>query len=500
MDFINRSIRDMGYKERKNEEALQNTMENSYGLDIEKDTATIVLQMYKARDPPKLVRAVRALGWNETAESNDELFNKMSEIDTLIEDGLAPRDAKASEVSRKKAREDIYVPSLIEMAEGGDIYMAKTLTSEVKVMLARELNPENQIVVVDDYDHWEDLLGWKKLKSLPSGKNKVKETYGDQISNDMFDKMFPNVPKSSSSKSRSSGRKPKKSNGERELNVALGSSQRKRDTIKASDIKSMFENKGKISSWGLTADRLVLFPSDTERNMTDYCWITGNHGYEKVAIANCTKGVYEYLSHLPQVYHIDKYMHDSQDVVIDTNKGPKRLGDIDLNNHVLIIIHEDNAEWYESGGVVDNIPDILEDHVNSYESRRSYRVDLPDPEDMVLSITTPSEMFEAVPFYRANVTKRYRVADNDGNNDGPTVLYGDASTKLGHRSIYIKDDAALYVSARLSEWDTDSAVVQSLYHIAGRTGESNEFMSLLETVAVLHDMGLPPKSYDGGGV
>ena len=498
MDYVSRSIRDMGYSERKNEDALQESVEQRLGIDIGKDAATIVLQMYKARDPPTLVRAVRMLGWNETTESNEELFNKMSEIDINIEDGLASRDVKASKVSRKKSREDVYIPRLIEMAEGGDIYMAKTLTSEVKVMLARELNPNNQIVVVDDYDHWESLLGWKKLKELPSGKNKVTEQYGDKLSDDVLDEMFPKVSKNSTSKSRSGGRKPKKSAGERELNVALGSSQRKRDKIVASDIKDMFENKGKISSWGITADRLVLFPSDTDKNMTDYWWITGTHGYIKAAIANCTKGVYDYLSHLPQVYHIDDYMNKSDEVVINTNKGRKKLGDINLDNHVLIIVHEDNEDWYRGEGVIDNIPGVLEDHVNSYKNRRGYDVNLPDEDDMVFSVVTPSSMFPALPFYRMNVTKRYKVADNNGQDDGPVVIYGDASSKLSHRGVYIRNDAGLYVSARLSEWDTDEPVVQSLHHISDRAGERDEFMSLLETVGMLHDMGLPPKSYNGG--
>ncbi|WP_153952958.1 hypothetical protein [Halosegnis longus] len=80
---------------------------------------------------------------------------------------LAPRDKTATRVATANGRVGVNVSEVLDKAaDGGQVWMAKTLTMSSKVDTAWEMHENNQVVKVDEYEYYADTFGWKKLKEI----------------------------------------------------------------------------------------------------------------------------------------------------------------------------------------------------------------------------------------------------------------------------------------------------------------------------------------------
>ncbi len=205
LTFAMKGVEELSSKQKRSSKTLAEPIKQVYGTDIETDTARVMKQLNNAVNPVKLIHATRDAGLHEVEHyervipdekladlntDSPDLSDAMQLLDMKITESHCPREKDASKVAGKTNRDTIYVPELVKSE--GTVYMAKTLGSTGKLRMAWDLHPENEVVVVDEYDRWESLLGWKKLKKLPHGKNKIREEYGDQLSDDLLDALTGN--------------------------------------------------------------------------------------------------------------------------------------------------------------------------------------------------------------------------------------------------------------------------------------------------------------------
>lgn len=502
LDYAIRGVSEIPSSDRRGHRTLTKPIREQYGTDVSDDTADIIKRLHSAVDGASLVRAVQKMGLDKVEDysavlsgcdlDDDEdadLGRVMQELDVKLHDAVASREKGAERVSRKKHRDSVYVPDLINnLGEGGTVYMAKTLGTTSKVRIAWDLHDENVVVVVNDYDKWEALLGWEKLKQFPHGKNKIREELGDRLSQDVLDTVAAQSSSSGTSDSddtSSSGRRKRTPPTDEILNVAIGSRHRNRTKMKAEDIFDKFEEDGYIGSDYSPIQMLVLFPTTTDHNMTDNWWVPGDRwsdgGY--CAIANCNKGTYEYLNQRDEVWHIEDYLEQAGDYEFDTNHGKVTLDTIDHSVTVLHVCSDKTRERLTRPKVFENLPSVLPE----YADEEMYRSpDFPHSDDMLYAPITPEDVFWMRPVIKDWV-------DKEESDDG-IVIKADVSPRDIGKTWSVSSDYKLYARARLPEWNFDSLEMSKLDSASYSFKLDEGGFEIVETLGKLHDAGLDPYS------
>lgn len=481
---------------RKRGDALVEAINERFGADISRQTATVMRKMAYSHDGAKLVEALITLGYGMETDYESELQSDAIEtfddmlnfLDRRMDAALARRNVGANSVSRKGNRITTYVSDVIVRAgDEGDVYMAKSLTSDKKVRLAWALNDNNVIVVVDNYDEYEDILGWKKLKNLPHGSKKIQEVYGDRLSESEIHKVIGDTNTSSKPKKPNPSRNTSRTPHKKTLIVSRGTRSTKKSHMVAENILKMFRTAGKLGSYP-SIDTLILFPTTTDKNMTDYWHLTSSSDRDMtVALANCNKSTYEYLNQTKHVYHIDDYLEASRNYQIDTSHGTITMADDDLSNVVFHTVREDVKERLMDPSIRPNVMDVIASDMIEQISRGRYHGDdrIPDRDKMIYAPITPKDMHHIEPAM---------MEREDNNNADFIAITGDVDFKHFVTDRKFRSDYILYTYARLSNWSPESTAMQSLLSIDADL--SNGGFELIETVAQAHDMNLPPYEVD----
>lgn len=375
------------------------------------------------------------------------------------------------------------------MADGGTVYMAKTLSSAAKVRMAWDLNASNQVVVVDEYDIWEQLLGWEKLKCLPHGKNKIREELGDQLSDSVLQMVAGNDTSTNSdtkdtSDTSSRGRRTRTKPSEEVLNIAKGSAHKRRNRMKSKDIYDSLEDSNTITHTGIST--LVLFPSTVDLNMTDHWWVAGRRSQDNgyVAIANCNKGTFEYLNQLDSVWHIEDYLNQASNYEFDTNTGPVTMNTVSTKNLVIHIVSEKTKSRLGDGRIIKNMPSAITEYVEN-EMFSRIKPELPHQDDMVYAPITEEESFWLRPMLRK---------EQDPKSGDAVICYGDVNVRdLGNTSS-ISSDYWLYSRARLPNWDFDAIELKKMDKASIYFDLDSGGYEMIEMLGELHDMGKCPFS------
>jgi hypothetical protein len=497
LEYAVKAVSELSSRQRRSHNSLAQPVQEEYSVSIDAETANVVERLYNSVDATELVRAIKHIGLDEVDEyepfvagfdiDDDEqvdLGTVMQKLDTKIAYGHASRDTAVEKVSKKRQREAIYIPELINMVgDGGDIYMAKSLSSVAKVRMAWDLHDENEVVVVDSYK-WGDLLGWKQLKTLPHGKNKIREQLGDKLSDDVLDKVAGSSVQDTETKadtdSSSRGRRTRTKPTDEILNVATSSRHRDRFKRESEDIKESFEDNdgiGHLNDIGM----LVLFPTTTDLNMTDHWWVAGDRwDDDAVAIANCNKGTFEYLNDCEQVWHIEDYIEQAEDYEFDTNHGPVTMGTIARDTLVVHTVPEETKDRFLQSNVIEDIPQILPEYV---DSNMYSPPDLPHPDDMLYAPVTPEDVFWLRP----------ELESFDGGENG-VIFYASSSPRDVGYCKNLSSDYKLYARARLSDWDFDATELSTLDGASYSIDLDDGGYELVETLAKLHDAGQQPFS------
>ena len=484
--YATRGISEMPPHKRRGHSSYREPISEHYGCDIGEEASSIINRIYKAEDGTKLLEAADRIGLGDVddygplyAEATGLVENKNDHIgigevlgllDKKLSSGLAPREEDAKEVSKKTSREDIYVPELVNnTGESGTVYMAKSLTSSNKVDIAWGLHEDNAVVAVDDYQKWEALLGWRKLKELPHGRKKIREELGDALSDDVLDKVAPEKRQRRSSTT-SRTKTTRNTPSTEEINVALSTRHKERSTFKASTIKSKLD--GDVLRIGYShADYLVLFPTTCDKNMTSYWWVAGKTGGgTRTAVATCNKGTFEYLDELDNVMHIDEYLAQAENHEFRTVSGMKTFSELPDDEPVFHFMSDDVARMVLDAGMMEQIDDVLPEYI---ENNVYYTPEV--PEDSTYAILQGEDTFWLRPLLR---------------NSSAFLVYSNISpTASTKKNIQIKSMYELYAHARLDEWDHDAIEMKILSDVSHAFDLDEGGYELIQTLGKLHDSG-----------
>jgi len=477
---------------RKRGDALADAVGDRFGANISTQTATVMRKMAYSHDGAKLIESLLTLGYDMETDYESEISSNdintfddmLNFLDRRMDASLARRNVGANSVSRKGNRITTYVSDVITRAgEEGDVYMAKSLTSDKKVRLAWALNENNVIVVVDEYTEYEDVLGWKKLKELPHGSKKIQKLYGDRLSESEIQDVIGSSNSSSKPKkpnpSRNTSRQPHK----KTLIVSRGTRSRKKSHMVAENILKMFRTMGQAGNFP-PIDTLVLFPTTTDKNMTDYWHLTSTSDDDTtVALANCNKSTYEYLNQSSHVYHIDDYLEASMNYEIETSRGTITMDDDDLSNVVFHTVHSDVKDRLMEPSIRSKVMDVIASDTIEQISRGRYRGDerIPDRDEMIYAPIDKVDMHHVEPAM---------VELEKENRDDFISIKGDVGLKHFVTDRYFTSDYILYTHARLHNWSEETTAIQALLNV-NVTLSAGGF-ELIETMAQAHDMGLSP--------
>jgi hypothetical protein len=502
LTYAIQGIEELSSRQRRKHKTLAEPIAERYGTNLSTETARTLDRLSNAVDPVPLIHAVRHAGLHKVEDweskmpaetlsdlNTDEpdLSDAMSLLDQKLTEALCPREKDASKATSRTNRESVYIPELVGE---GTVYMAKTLSSTGKVRMAWDLDDNNQVVVVDDYEVWEALLGWEKLKQFPHGKNKIQEEYSDKLSDDVLDSLVGGQGGDTETKtdddSGSRGRRTRTKPSEEVLNLGLSRKHKKRTKLRAEKIAETFEDDGSISiGYGDSTDMLVLFPTTSDKLLSEHWWVAGRKpfGSGGVALANCNKGTFEYLNQYEQVWHIEDYLDQAGDYEFSTSAAPVTMNTAGSSNLVIHILTNETQEAFMRPKVFEHMTEAL----HTYCEDEVYNPPpLPHEDDMVYAPITRTDAFWLRPVLR----QHFSPEDGDA-----LVVTGSTSARDIPSKKSLSSDYKLYARARLNEWDFDAEELSTLDDCTGiYLSLDDGGLEVVETLGKLHDAGQDPFS------
>jgi hypothetical protein len=496
LTYCIQGVEELSSEQRRNNKTLSDPIAERYGTELSTETARTLEQLNNAVDAVSLIQATRYTdlhnvdNWEaklpeDTLSSlntdEPDLSDAMSLMDKKLTEALCQRGKSVNKAISRTTRETVYIADLVGE---GTVYMAKTLSSTGKVRMAWDLDDDNQVVVVDDYEVWEELFGWEKLKKFPHGKNQIREQYGDSLSDEVLATLIGESGGDTETKTDdggSRGRRTRTKPSQEVLNLGLSRKHKERTKIRAEEIADKFEDGEpvSISTYSCT-DMLVLFPTTSEKLLSEHWWVAGKKSFGEgdVSLANCNKGTFEYLNQYEQVWHIEDYLQQAGDYEFDTNAGPVTMNTAGTDNLVIHILESGTREAFMRPKVFENMTEAFHQYC---ESARYPPSPLPHEDDMVYAPITKLDAFWMRPVLRA------QDSPEDG---GALVVEGSERVRDICASGNLSSDYKLYARARLNEWDFSATELSALDSCTGLYLDLEDGgLELVETLAKLHDSG-----------
>lgn len=397
----------------------------------------------------------------------------------------------------------VYEIVLQSERDNGDVYMGCTLNQK-KSKIAWDLGREdytkdetpNMVVEIPGkswYERFQKAFGWKKLqdislRNISQYQSDMSELQYNKLLTEMGLEDFDNDREAMAEAKRRA--KPTPPEQER-LNVSVSQKTTEQSKFNAKNIKKHFEDGQKLaiekktSGYSRTTktydvDKIILAPSSSERNISDYYWLGGEYGGGAVALANCNVSTYEYLSSVEGIFHIDKFAEMAWRMPIETSDGVTNIRD-SKDNLVIHTVHDSNKDRFMD--IVDEVPETLR---NFYESGAVSHFNSkvwkgPDFDEMVYAPVTMDELFEILPALKESDV---------------TIVYGDMKPNNSFQTTeltYLKNDVWVYAATRLNNWDLSSVEMSNILS-RGFSDLSKGGYELVETMAFRHDKGIPPVS------
>lgn len=395
--------------------------------------------------------------------------------------------------------EKVYRIVAEAQANDADVYMAKT-PNQQKARVAFDLDREDpddesanlfvQIEPDDEpvkvaYERYENLFDWKKLKDI-NLRSLYEYDLTAEVYNDLTEEMgiADAAEQGDEEAQKTIERAPPTPPAQQEINVSVSNKQSEQQWWTVGDIEEKFKNDESLtvstSSWSgdtyRNIDRLILFPSNADRNISDYYWLGGTYGPDsQVALANCNVGAYRYLSGLDGVYHVDTFAEAAWRLPVEVHDGTTSITQA-REDLVVHLVEPEAKPYFEA--VADDVVEVLPDLHNA-DVRYLDGWEGPVSVDMRYAVVTLDDVFEYVPAIRESEA---------------TVIYGDRSPHFVSDAVFHKYDLWLYAAARLDEWALDTTVMQSLLtrHMGVNEELTESGYELVETLAHRHDADKPP--------
>lgn len=444
------------------------------------------LSLYSRRqDPDGMVEHVEeVLGATIDASFAKKIDGAQSNV-SLVSRG-------ASRPGKKHYREKMDAWKVVKKAGDGDVYMGQTIT-DWKAEVAWDLHDDNQVVHVDtkNYDKWEDIFGWKKLKDLPSWR-KTLEEYGDVLSDDVKSTVKRRAPSSSGAGgSMSTSVQVTIDDAAKDLDfdverakqryIKIRQAQRTSSRRKAGDVYEELED-GETTAYG--ADTVIAY-RETDDYLADAGEHLANRG-EGVAYTVVPNYVYDYLIRNDNVVTEDEYIEqyseqEAEHVWHEDGDDSTQLPDLGERD-LFVNINQGTIEQVEKYDVLDEfVEEIRERFVseNDIDSVRS------------VSFYTPSE-FHHWMSSRSPTNDKGVVMNMDCGTDKPSLVNVDGS--INSRQYYG------YHSSRSRDILRDLIIPDEIDTTAPEMSSINWKISNEESIELLHDIvdagGLPSEDPD----
>lgn len=240
----------------------------------------------------------------------------------------APRNLPSSSGQYMSA----YFPAYWAENTGGDIYMMVS-KNEQKAGVIFEDNEDNIIVQLDKKDEYDlfEPYGWKKLKTVKSSTI------------ESFDVSDETVAEWKSTN------QTRKKVDDRDILIHFGSGQRHKHEWKTGELQQALldiEANPDTSVAGLERlEGLVLFPSDTDKNLSNWYELAN----KKLGIATCINKTYQYLSETSElVHHIDEYVGKAESEQMLSSEGEVTIGDLETENLTLHIVPDSVVDSFRA--------------------------------------------------------------------------------------------------------------------------------------------------------
>lgn len=337
----------------------------------------------------------------------------------------------------------------------GEIYMGCRLSQD-KAKIIWEDSDHNYIFRVESTDHYEiyeDLLNW----------NQMKEIKKDDI--DDFD-----ISESTKADYLDVKEKELSQNSSKTYKIKLhfrGASKYTRD-VEVSELEDKLENseQGEIQFGRKTADKIILFPSHKDKNISNNYWASD----KRTPVARCRKKDWDTLKEYEQVETLHQRINSAKSVEFKTSQGYYTLEefaeDKSFSDDVYIMFHileEPYRTRFASSELIENCQEFLNEEYGS--DRFGY-------------------------IYAPIKAEKYRelkpvVVDQ-------CVLRGDFGSKIDvlssrtregskNRTYHIRNDTRVYAYSRLNQW-TDTTEYKSFYRDISRTEINSGGYELVETL------------------
>jgi len=385
---------------------------------------------------------------------------------------LAPRDKREVGVSKKRNRIKRRIYEVIQKAQGGDVYMACSV-NEDKAEVAWDMNTDNRVVKVDstdEYNEYERLYGWKKLKEI--------DLY-DLEQYDLADDRIEELRKTRGSGSGGVG--PNSPDHPRQKSIVVrfarnGSASKMRLTV-ATIEDALDEGKSATVEDRYTRNpdlvSLLLYNNHSDDRLeSDWRYANKSRG---VGLARVPNYVYEYLTEESDPDNVygdpNEFLADELRVPIETTDGRVAFEDLGPND---VVYATCDTEWGED--MLEYDPDgFRQAMIECMEDKRSdYRV--PDTIERV-----------------AIVEERYGDRIHNTalmNHEGPTIV-STGTNRWFPDTVRANGNVEVYRRLMLPDWPDD---FKEKYTV--KKANPDTARCLIDNFKARHDQGLPPASED----
>lgn len=342
----------------------------------------------------------------------------------FVEEGSDARKASRKQSSATTKCRALEVHHRVE----NDVYMAVSLNQN-KMDAVWDDSSKNAVVRVNsskDYPSLESLFGWNMLKDV--------KRMMDNLS--LSDSIVDRLQSGSKGKSTSSTRERNSEKNIEDRHLTVHQKGFNRSGIEVGEIQDCYEGTDK---------HLILFPSNTDKNLSNHKELESAH----VGIANCIVKVSDHLEDYDNVHDIDDWYSRIEDKKFKTNKGEMSVSEIKSQGDIIFhVLGDDVVDVFRDDTVIEEMETITRE---SASHNSSYGLSLSnfDDEDPIYVPVTPSELDQV------------RVLFSGCDVDSIT-LTGDMNTgSIGSSISPVESDIYWYSWALLPRW-RDTREIETL--------------------------------------
>lgn len=397
----------------------------------------------KGYDPKKNVNSIKSWFNNNCSVSIDnQLAKQMGALVYKIR--YADRDNNRSiSTKRNLERKDPALAVYRAYNNGGQVFMGCRLSRD-KAEVAWEDSEHNYVFSVestDQYEVYEDLLGWKKLKSI--NKNTIEDF-------DVSDETKEEILGSDYNKNKGNSSTYK-------LKFHFKSSRNYTKDVEVDDLVDKLEDANAdepIDIGRREVDSVILFPTHLDKNISEHYWASDSRN----PMARCRKKDWKRLEEYDRVMTIDQLVERSRSVEFSTSDSEHTIESFeaeyeDGNERIMFHLLE---EPYKSRFENEESMERAKEYVND----KFYQ----DKIDFVYAPITEETLRKLHPSIQSH-----------------HVLLGDEHHSTLANTSTLRTDTRLYAWVRLYDW-TDTLEYDVIQDDISRTSLAAGGYELIETL------------------